>query len=397
MSNPVNPPFVPDGSADDFGVPGEENPREAGGYPYPYAPMPSPALGTLPGGMPDPMFYGGYPPMEPMGDAYGAPGYEYPPPWGAPGFAEDFAPDVNDAESPSEEADSQSAAPDDVLEGLDQQLPGYRQDIPRGMMGMPLRQGMPDEDSERPRLMLNMPWYFELIAVVITVLAISSLIRTFLLQPFFIPSGSMEKTLLIRDSVLVTKMAPRYTPLNRGDIVVFRDVENWLNNDTEKRIKKQKANPVVNALNRFMIFVGLAPEDAEGYLIKRVIGIGGDNVACCDEDGLMTINGKAIDEDYIPKIGASSEIEFNVVVPKGTIWVMGDNRNHSADSRYHTDKPSGGFVKNKDVVGRAFVVIWPMERMRFIQPNCAFYNIPEPVSETKDSFNSQSDETPGSN
>lgn len=246
----------------------------------------------------------------------------------------------------------------------------------------------------KPQLMLDFPWYFELIAVIITALAISSLVRTFLLQPFYIPSGSMQNTLMINDSVLVTKMAPRYSELNRGDIVVFRDTENWLQSDREGVVRQKQQNPVVNTLKRFLIFVGLAPEDADGYLIKRVIGLGGDNVSCCDEDGLMTINGKAIDEDYIPQMGASSEIEFNVVVPKGALWVLGDNRNHSADSRYHMDKPSGGFVATKDVVGRAFVVIWPMEHMRFISPSCAFYNIPKPVLEEQDAFSSESQETP---
>lgn len=246
----------------------------------------------------------------------------------------------------------------------------------------------------KPQLMLDFPWYFELIAVVITALAISSLVRTFLLQPFYIPSGSMQDTLMINDSVLVTKMAPRYSELNRGDIVVFRDTENWLQSDREGAVKRKQQNPVMNAVKRFLIFVGLAPEDADGYLIKRVIGLGGDNVSCCGADGLMNINGKAIDEDYIPQTGVSSEVEFSVVVPKGALWVMGDNRNHSADSRYHMDKPSGGFVKTKDVVGRAFVVIWPMEHMRFISPSCAFYNIPKPALEEKDAFSSQSQEVP---
>lgn len=249
----------------------------------------------------------------------------------------------------------------------------------------------------RPRLTLEFPWYFELIAIVITMLTISSLVRTFLLQPFYIPSRSMQDTLMINDSVLVTKTAPRYSKLNRGDIIVFRDTENWLQSDREGVVKKKQPNPVFAGIKRFLIFVGLAPEDSDGFLIKRIIGMGADNVACCDEDGMMSINGKSIDEDYIPKTGQASEVKFSVVVPKGSLWVMGDNRNHSADSRYHMDSPSGGFVSEKQVVGRAFVVVWPLNHMRFISPSCAFYNIPRPAMGDNDNFNSESDETPERN
>ncbi|WP_278971602.1 signal peptidase I [Mobiluncus mulieris] len=246
----------------------------------------------------------------------------------------------------------------------------------------------------RPQLTLDFPWYFELIAVVITMLTISSLVRTFLLQPFYIPSASMQNTLMVNDSVLVAKTAPRYSPLNRGDIVVFRDTENWLQSGREGLVKKKAPNPVLGGIKRFMIFAGLAPEDAQGFVIKRVMGMGGDTVTCCDEDGLLNINGKAIDEDYTLNTGVASEVKFNVVVPKGSLWVMGDNRNHSADSRYHMDSPSGGFVSEKQVVGRAFVVVWPLEHMRFISPSCAFYNIPKPVLGDKDAFSSESNEVP---
>lgn len=252
------------------------------------------------------------------------------------------------------------------------------------------------DDSDAPHLVLDLPWYFEFIAVVITALAISSLIRLFLLQPFYIPSQSMEKTLMINDSVLVNKFSARHGDINRGDIVVFEDVEEWSQNAAEelrKRPPDRTPFQIATKIKNVGIFVGLLPEDSQGYLIKRVIGLPGDDVSCCDDDGLMTINGKAVDEDYIPQTGVSSDIEFSVVVPKKSLWVMGDNRPHSADSRWHQDKSSRGFVSESNVVGRAFVVIWPIEHMKFITPSCAFYNIPKPDSPL-DEFSSEANETP---
>lgn len=266
---------------------------------------------------------------------------------------------------------------------------------PRGMKALPPGARANFDALERPHLSLDLPWYFEFIAVVITALAISSLVRLFLLQPFFIPSQSMEKTLMINDSVLVNKFSARHGDINRGDIIVFKDVEGWSETAAEQmRERPPDKTPfqIATKFKNFGIFVGLLPEDSQGYLIKRVIGVSGDDVSCCDEDGLMNINGKAIDEDYIPKTGVSSDIEFSVVVPKNSLWVMGDNRPHSADSRWHQDKPSRGFVSESNVVGRAFVVIWPIERMKFIAPSCAFYNIPKPAAPT-DEFSSEAFET----
>ena len=268
---------------------------------------------------------------------------------------------------------------------------GYRYEDPRARM-YPNSMITREFNAGRPQLALNLPWYFELIAVVITVLAISSLVRAYLLQPFYIPSKSMEPTLMVNDSVLVAKTAPRYRALNRGDIVVFKDAENWLNSVRENVGRKSQQNPVIKGIKSFLVFVGLVPQGDEGYLIKRVIGLGNDNVACCDEDGKMTVNGKALDENYTPNTGSASDIEFDVTVPQNGVWVMGDNRNHSADSRSHMNLPSGGFIPLKNVVGRAFMVIWPLEHMRIISASCAFYNIPKPVEGVEDSFSSQLNE-----
>lgn len=242
-----------------------------------------------------------------------------------------------------------------------------------------------EEDDPRRRKNVTFPWWQELTAVIITALAISALVRTFLIQPFFIPSPSMEDTLQINDTILVNKSVPRNFDLHRGDIVVFKDKENWLSSETEGAGEKKERNIIVKYVMRGLVFLGLAPEDSTGYLIKRVIGMPGDAVQCCTEDGLITVNDKAIEETYLKKGSDNTSLPFNVVVPAGHIWVMGDNRNHSADSRSHQDSPSRGFVALKDVVGRAFVTVWPMERMRALPTNCAFYNVPPPKETASES------------
>lgn len=361
-----------------------------GGEDYPM--MPGMEAGQGPGipgmpGMP-------VPPMLPGGPYFG-PGFPAMP---FPGM---MPPDMDWPDIPGEEAFLKDDSTDFKLEGEAPTVPGlnpdglpFEADSRLGPNGVVMRgRGGPNA----PQVMLDLPWYFELIAIVITVLAISSLIRLFLLQPFYIPSQSMEKTLMVDDSVLVNKFSSRHGDINRGDIVVFKDVESWSQTAAEqirKRPPDRTPFQIATKLKSFGIFVGLLPEDSQGYLIKRVIGVGGDSVGCCNADGLMTINGKAVDEDYIPQTGESSDIDFDVVVPKNSLWVMGDNRPHSADSRWHQDKPSHGFVKESDVVGRAFVVIWPPEHMRFISPSCAFYNIPKPATQEDEDFSSQTEEAP---
>ncbi|MFB7851215.1 MULTISPECIES: signal peptidase I [unclassified Streptomyces] len=187
-------------------------------------------------------------------------------------------------------------------------------------------------------------------------LVLALLIKTFLVQAFSIPSDSMQNTLQRGDRVLVDKLTPWFgAEPERGEVVVFHDPGGWLEN-TE--------TPEPNAVQKFLSFIGLMPSAEEKDLIKRVIGVGGDVVEC-KKNGPVTVNGKALDDQsYIFEGNSSCNDEpFGPIkVPEGRIWVMGDHRQNSLDSRYHQELPGNGTVSNDEVVGRAFVVAWPINR-----------------------------------
>ena len=197
--------------------------------------------------------------------------------------------------------------------------------------------------------------------LVIVALAVSLLIKTFLVQFFYIPSGSMENTLQIQDRVAVNKLPFISKNISRGDVVVFRDPANWL---PEQYVDEQ--NKVVTKIKEGLVLVGVLPNPAKQFLVKRVIGVAGDKIICCAKDGKLTINGKETNEPYIFKGNKPSELEFNVTVPEGKIWVMGDHRGASADSRYHQDDVNNGFVPVSKVTGRVFAIIWPFKNMSLI-------------------------------
>jgi len=174
-------------------------------------------------------------------------------------------------------------------------------------------------------------WKFlrDLVIIVVAALLASFLVKAYLVRSFYIPSASMENTLLVGDRVLVNELVPGVVPVQRGDVVVFQDPGGWLG-------------------------PGLGDD-----LIKRVIGLPGDTVSCCDTQGRLSVNGHPVDESYVVLQPGSDRVslqDFSVTVPKGQLWVMGDNRYDSADSRAH------GTVPVSDVVGRAFLTTWPVSR-----------------------------------
>lgn len=202
-------------------------------------------------------------------------------------------------------------------------------------------------------------------------LLISIIIKALLIQAFYIPSGSMQTTLEINDRVIVNKLGNFFSDVKRGDVVVFRDPGGWLPPPYE-----EKRSAPLQALRNGLVFVGLAPDPAKQHLIKRVIGVGGDHIVCCDKSGSLVINGKAVKENYLYEGNKPSEMNFDVTVPKGYIWAMGDHRAASEDSRYHQEDANKGMVPLNKVVGRAFLIIWPVSHFGLLPRPDALTSIP---------------------
>ena len=205
----------------------------------------------------------------------------------------------------------------------------------------------------------------DLVVIVVVAVLASFLIKTFLVRSFFIPSESMQNTLQVHDRILVNELVPGLIPLQRGDVVVFKDPGGWLRQD----FVAPPTNAVQAAGEWVLSIFGLSTQDANDHLVKRVIGLPGDHVTCCDALGQMSVNGVPLPEPYVVKLSGSnrvSEQDFDVSVPAGKLWVMGDNRYNSEDSRYHPDAPGRGFVPTSDVVGRAFVISWPISHWTWL-------------------------------
>jgi signal peptidase I len=213
-------------------------------------------------------------------------------------------------------------------------------------------------------------WLKEVATVVVIAVVLSFLIKTFLFRAFYIPSESMVNTLDVNDRIFVNLLVPEPFALSRGDVVVFRDTKGWLTPAPEK------SEGPFTWVQDGLTFVGLLPDNSEQHLVKRVIGLPGDHVICCDAGGKLTINGSAIDESYVNSAEAPQIHNFDVVVPQGKVWVMGDNRNHSADSRSHMDS-NGGFIDLADIEGKAAVIAWPLNRISALNnyPD-TFRNVP---------------------
>ena len=178
-------------------------------------------------------------------------------------------------------------------------------------------------------------------------------VKAFFVQAFFVPSGSMEPQFTKGDRILVEKVSYWDDDIQRGDVIVFDDPGGWLN--------AAESRPASGLFQRGLEAVGLYPTG--GHLVKRVIGIGGDRVACCDKQGRVSVNGVALREGEYLKPGVEpSADDFDIEVPEGALWVMGDNRLASGDSRVHLGDHGGGSVPAEDVVGKVWAIVWPLGR-----------------------------------
>jgi signal peptidase I len=206
-------------------------------------------------------------------------------------------------------------------------------------------------DDDKSGTKRKRPFWRDLSVIVIAALILTILLKAFVVQVFSIPSGSMENTLLPGDRILVNKMVYRFRSIERGDIVVFSGSGSW-----------DPPTPAPSLWDRVTGLVGIAGPDTD--YVKRVIGVPGDHVVCCNAAGQVTVNGVALSESsYVYPGAAPSQIRFNITVPPGRLWVMGDNRADSDDSRYRVGDPGGGTIPESAVVGRAFVIVWPLSRI----------------------------------
>ncbi|WP_431041933.1 signal peptidase I [Streptomyces sp. P1-3] len=209
-------------------------------------------------------------------------------------------------------------------------------------------------------------------------LLIALVLKTFLVQAFVIPSGSMEQTIRIGDRVLVDKLTPWFgSKPERGDVVVFKDPGDWLK---EERKPPADDPVVIKQAKQFLTFIGLLPSDDEQDLIKRVVAVGGDTVQCCDKDGRVTVNGTPLNEPYLHPGNEPSKIRFKVKVPKGRLFMMGDHRADSADSRFHLDEEGHGTVSEDLVVGRAIVIAWPFGHWRRLEEPSTYASVKDAPS-----------------
>jgi len=209
----------------------------------------------------------------------------------------------------------------------------------------------------------QLPLWQEMLLLLGIALVLAVVIKALFMQAFYIPSGSMNDTLVLDDRILVQKVSYWQGDPQRGDIVVFSDPGGWLG-PGELRTAD---NPVARGMETF----GLFPTG--GHLVKRVIGVGGDRVVCCDKQGRITVNGVALHEQsYLAAGEKPSLIRFDVEVADDFLWVQGDNRSHSADSRVHLGDPGGGFIPVDDVVGKVFMVVWPWSHATMVERPATF-------------------------
>ncbi|MDQ4502267.1 signal peptidase I [Sinomonas sp. ASV322] len=211
----------------------------------------------------------------------------------------------------------------------------------------------------------------EIALILVISIVLSFVIKTFFFKAFYIPSESMVPTLEENDRIFVNLMVPRNFALQRGDVIVFKDTKGWLPPSTYGE---------QNWFQESFEFIGLLPDTSQQHLIKRLIGLPGDHVVCCDAQQHITVNGAALSEPYVNPAEIPRPVPFDVTVPAGKVWVMGDNRNHSSDSRYHnSQEPGDGFIDRGDIEGQAVVIAWPLNRLTALgnYPS-TFSSVPNP-------------------
>ncbi|MFC8193180.1 signal peptidase I [Cellulomonas sp. NPDC057328] len=246
-------------------------------------------------------------------------------------------------------------------------------DVARGEQPQEGRRGHQERDGGRTGRTTAWSWIRETAIILVSALVLSLVVKTFLVQAFFIPSQSMHETLIENDRILVSKLTPGPRDLRRGDIVVFKDPGGWL-----QPVVEPQRGPVGDALNDGLTWIGLLPQDAGEHLVKRVIGLPGDRVAGAPGQP-VTVNGVPLEEPYLATGSEPTEKLFDITVPEGSVWVMGDNRQKSADSRYNMGSPGGGSVPVDNIVGVAFVTVWPLDRVTVLRnPSDTFAGVPDP-------------------
>lgn len=213
----------------------------------------------------------------------------------------------------------------------------------------------------------RIPGWIELPLTIVLALLLALFVKTFLVQVFYIPSGSMEDTLMVGQRVAVNRLAYRIGEPRRGDVVVFDGAGTF----APQPLAPAAKNPIDGFLTEIGRTVGLVPPP-DTVFVKRLIGIGGDRVQCCDAEGRITVNGIPLEEPYLYPGDVPSQQPFDVLVPPGHMWLMGDHRSASADSRSHLGDPGGGMVPVDQAIGRVTYVIWPLSDLHRI-PSISSY------------------------